>query len=252
MLEDSTKQSQLEKAILKSKEKEEKRTIGVQKEKILHRVLKYYLCEDDTNHEIMVGHFYADVKQNEQIFEIQTQNFNALRKKLDFFLPNYEVCIVYPTSRNKVLHNINAYGELLKIQKSPKKGTPFQILVEMYKIKTYLKNPHLSFLVVYLDMDEYRTIVPKQHIRSKGYIRYKQVPKTLVGEYALIEKSDYIQILEEYNLRGDFTVNDFSKIFKLSYAKASSAVQVLNYLEIIQKKGKIGRKNLWTISKNEN
>lgn len=238
-------EQKLQLAIGKVNEQVQNISIGIQKEKILHKIMKYYIDENNEHHEIKVGRMYADVMIDNHIYEIQTQNFNMLRHKLDIFLENYQVTIVYPTSRVKMLYTIDENGELLKTTKSPKKGTPFSVLPELYKIKTYLNHPNLDIKVIYLDIDEYRTEIPKKHYRSKGYERFKQVPLTFIKETTLKSKEDYLNLLEEYNVEHTFTINDFSKITKLSYSKSSSAVQVLKYLNVIELTGKLNRKNLW-------
>ncbi len=242
-------EQKLEYAKNKANDPSENVSIGIQKEKILHKIMKYYIEEDNKKHEIKVDRMYADVKNDNHIYEIQTQNFNMLRHKLDVFLPNYQVTIVYPTSRIKMLYMIDENGELIRSTKSPKKGTPFSVLPELYKIKDYLTNANLDIKVIYLDMDEYRTQTPKKHYHSKGYERYKQVPLVIVKEYELNGKEDYISLLEEYHLPKTFTVLEFSKIVKLSYNKAQSAIQVLKSLEVIKLMGKVGRKNIWIINK---
>lgn len=224
-------------------------SIGIQKEKILHKIIKYYINADPSCHEIKIGNNYADVVTDGIIYEIQTQNFNLLRKKLDTLLKQNQVVIVYPACRIKQIYSINEYGEYIKQAKSPKKGTPFQILVEMYKIRDYLTHPNLSFKVLYLDMDEYREVVPKKHYRSKGYIRYKQVPTNIVEEYNLKTSDDYIDIFNTYNCPTSFTTTDFSKCFKISTSKASNAIKSLETLDIVVFKEKIGRKKLWAIKK---
>lgn len=238
-------EQQLQLAIGKVNDQVQNISIGIQKEKILHKIMKYYIDGNNEHHEIKVGRMYADVKVDNHIYEIQTQNFNMLRRKLDIFLQDYQVTIVYPTSRFKMLYTIDENGELLKTTKSTKKGTPFSVLPELYKIKTYLDHPNLDIKVIYLDIDEYRTETPKKHYRSKGYERYKQVPLTLVKEIDLKTKKDYLTLLDEYNINHTFTINDFSKATKLSYNKSSSALQVLKFLNVIELAGKIGRKNLW-------
>lgn len=224
-------------------------SIGIQKEKILHKILKYYIEEDNKYHEIRVDRMYADIKIDNYIYEIQTQNFNMLRHKLDVFLPSYQVTIVYPASRIKTLYVIDENGELVKTSKSPKKGTPFSVLPELYKIKNYLTNSNLNIKVIYLDMDEYRTQTPKKHYRSKGYERYKQVPLSIVKEYELKDKDDYIKLLDEYDIMDSFKALDFSKITKLSYNKATAAIQTLKSLDVIKLSGKDGRKNIWKVNR---
>lgn len=238
----------LEAALKQTNYTENPEIIGVQKEKILHRTIKYYLSNSEMTHEVKVDKMFVDVMINNHVYEIQTQNFNAIRNKLDKLLPNYVVTIVYPAARIKQLYSINEAGELIKEQKSPKKGTPFSILVEMYKIKSYLNNQSLDFKILYFDMDEYRTIVPKRHFRSRGYQRFKQVPTNLVAEINLESKADYINLLNSYNLMTEFTVKDFAKMSKLSQAKASTAVNVLASLGVIENIGKVGRANLWKIA----
>lgn len=220
-------------------------SIGIQNEKILHRIMKYYINFNQSCHEVKIGRIYADVVIDTHIYEIQTANFNMLRKKLDYLLTDYEVTIVYPTSRNKKIYKINENGEYISEVKSPKKKTPLEILVEMYKIKSYLNNPNLSFKVVYMDMDEFRTIVPKKHFRSKGYARLKQVPTSFVKEYNFNTKLDYINVLKEYNLPYEFTTKEITKYLKISSSKASKAVQVLNALGVVNLVGKKGHSNLW-------
>lgn len=222
-------------------------SIGIQKEKTLHKIIKYYLSNNPNNHEIKIGRMYADVYLDGVIYEIQTQHFNALRNKLDKFLENNKVIIVYPTFRNKIIHSITEQGEYIKTAKSPKKGTPFQLFVELYKISSYLNHPNLSFKILYLDMEEYRTVVPKKHYRSQGYVKYMQIPTYLVEEYNLINISDYINLFKEYDFLNPFTATDFSKKMKISYNKSTAAIRSLNSLGIIENTGKEGRKNVWNV-----
>lgn len=238
----------LQKALQQTNDTENPEIIGVQMEKILHRTIKYYLSSSEITHEVKINRMFVDVMINNHIYEIQTQNFNAIRHKLDKLLPTYAITIVYPAARIKQLYSINEAGELVKEQRSPKKGTPFSILVEMYKIKSYLNDSNLDFKILYFDMDEYRTIVPKRHFRSRGYQRFKQVPTNLVSEINLRTIADYVKLLISYDIKTEFTVKDFAKLSKLSQSKASTAVNVLASLGAIENIGKVGRANLWKIT----
>ena len=77
--------------------------IGTLGEKTLHAVLKAYLEEDMNYHEIKVGGYYADICRAHDIIEIQTAGFNRLRDKLNAFLPDYRVTVVYPIPQIKYL-----------------------------------------------------------------------------------------------------------------------------------------------------
>ena len=88
--------------------------IGTLSEKNTHMILKKFICEDETFHEIKVGSYFADVLIDNHIYEIQTANFNKLRDKLHYFLQDHKVTIIYPLPHIKYLQWINQEtGEIL-------------------------------------------------------------------------------------------------------------------------------------------
>lgn len=234
----------IEEAYNKAIEYEAKtQVIGIQKEKILHRTLKYFLCRDDTYHEVKVpkatkGCLYADIKIDDTIYEIQTRSFNALREKLDVFLQQYQVTIVYPIAYHKTIFQLDEHHCLLSQKKSPKKGNPLEIFYELYKIKPYLKHPHLSFQIILIDMDEYRQRVAKKHFRSSGYIRQVQIPRRVERIIHLSHYEEYIQLLDEYQLPETFISTDFAKATHLTIKKAMVTLHVLTHIGILTRIGK--------------
>ena len=54
--------------------------IGMQKERTVHSVLKFYLEPDSEQHEIPIGSFIADIYHRDppEVLEIQTANFGNL------------------------------------------------------------------------------------------------------------------------------------------------------------------------------
>ena len=88
--------------------------IGTLSEKNTHMILKKFISEDETFHEIKVGSYFADVLIDNHIYEIQTANFNKLRDKLNYFLQDHKVTIIYPLPHIKYLQWINQEtGEIL-------------------------------------------------------------------------------------------------------------------------------------------
>lgn len=225
--------------------------IGIQKEKILHKTLKYFLCDDENCHEVKIaktskGVLYADIKIGQHIYEIQTRNFNALREKLDEFLKTYQVTIVYPIPYRKQIYKIDN-GVLQSPKTSPKKGRPLEVCYELYKIKPYLNHPNLSFQLILLDVDEYRQVTEKKHYRSSGYERIVQIPKRIEEIIGLSTKTDYVSLLKTYSLSKEFTSSDFSKATHLTKKKAGVALHVLTYMDIVERIGKRGRSYLYQL-----
>lgn len=228
--------------------------IGIQKEKILHRTLKYYICNDEQYHEVKVskerkGVLFADIKMDNQIYEIQTRSFNALRDKLNEFLKTYQVTVVYPIASHKTIFKINEENHLLSNKKSPKKGNPLDLFYELYKIKGYLNHPNLFFKIIMLDMDEYRKEVKKKHYRSSGYERIVQIPKRVERIIDLKRNSDYIHLLGEYPLNEEFISKEFAKATHLTIKKAMVTLHVLTYMGIVTRIGKANRSYVYKIKK---
>ena len=81
----------------------ERSGIGTLQEKTIHAVLKAYYAPDESMVEIPVGRYVADIYTGCEITEIQTVHFDNLRKKLEAFLPDYPLTVVYPIPRIKYL-----------------------------------------------------------------------------------------------------------------------------------------------------
>ena len=232
----------------------EENVIGIQKEKILHKTLKYYICNDETKHEIKIkksnsGILYADIYDNEMIYEIQTRGFDKLRDKLSEFLIEHKVTIVHPIAHKKNIYKVYETGEITGPTKSPKIGKVFEVFKELYKIKSYLKNPNLSLKIILIDMDEYRYVVEKKHTRSSGYIREKQIPKNIYHIYDFKNKSDYITLLKDLNLEENFTSLDLKKASKINKTLATVTLNILTHLEVVERIGKKGNNYIYQIKK---
>lgn len=237
----------LERALALSRHESDKNNIGVQKEHTLHRVIKFYLTETLDNQEIPIGRMFADVKIDNTIYEVQTKAFNALRNKLDVFLKDYDVIIVHPMAFNKYYYLTNEFGEVIKENKSPRHIYPLEVMWELYKIKNYLKDSHLHFKLIMMDMDEIRLEKEKRRYHSKGFERENQIPKKIIDLYDISTPKDWLNILNLYDLPDNFDSKIFSKKCHLTLRKGTTALNVLNYLEVVERIGKKGNSYIYKI-----
>jgi hypothetical protein len=215
--------------------------IGTLGEKTVHSVLKYYLSPELLNHEIKVGGFVADICTGNEIIEIQTRNFDKLRRKLQTFLTFAPVTIVYPIPNTKWIRWINPQtGEISPRRKSPKTGKPYSIFPELYKIKEYLINPNLKLKILMIDLEEYRLLNGWSEDRKRGSTRSDRIPTDLVEEYIIDGKEGYKQLIP-VQLEEAFTVKDYKKASGISLKASQIALHVLNYVGAIEKIGKNGR-----------
>ncbi|MBS7339565.1 MAG: hypothetical protein KIH00_04895 [Lachnospiraceae bacterium] len=221
--------------------------IGTLKEKTLHAILKDYYAPDKDMQEIPIDGYVADIYTGTEIIEIQTAQFNRMRNKLDCFLPNYPVTIVYPVPQIKYLYWIDEEtGECSKPRKSTVKGSVYRAFYELYKIKNHLSDPNLKLCFPLLEIEEYRLLNGWSHDRKKGSSRYDRIPRTLLGEIRFERIEDYVQLIP-YDLKDPFTAKDFGKAIGEKKEIASNVLHILNHLQVVERCGKAGNSYLYHV-----
>lgn len=228
--------------------------IGTLSEKTVHAVLKYYYAPNENYHEIKIGSYVADICKEGEIYEIQTRSFNTMRAKLSAFLTDYEVTIVYPVALTKYVRWIDpSTGEISVPRKSPKKGRIYDILPELYKIKSFLSNEHLHFEICFIEMEEYKILDGWSKDKKKGATKTDRIPKSICGLVTLYEPEDYYKFLMKnsdgklQHLPPTFTSKDIALLLSVNLKQAQLILHLLTYLELLQPIGKQGRLHLYQL-----
>lgn len=210
------------------KEQTNPSSIGRLNEKTLHATIKYYLEPDSSKHEISLYGYVADIVNGNHIYEIQLRNFNVLRTKLVTFLENNEVTLVYPMAKVKYINYVNEEGLIVKRRKSPKACHPLDASIELYRIKSLLRNPRLHFKILMMEINEYRTT-------SNAFVTNKidQIPLNIIEEIDLFHLTDYVNCLPP--LPEQFTTKDLKQKAHISLRTAQLTANILTYLNTIIK-----------------
>lgn len=219
--------------------------IGTLGEKTIHAILKHYYVPETCYHEQRLAGFIADAYTGTEIYEIQTRNFNALRRKLDAFLPLCDVTIVYPVAHTKYLRYIDKEsGEISAPRKSPKTCGPYAVFPELYRIKSFLQQEHLHIRIALLDVEEYRFLDGWSRNKKKGASRGDALPLAFFDELILQSPADYVLLLPD-DLPEIFTTKDFKRCARVSQALAVTALNVLHSLGVVCRIGKQGNLYLY-------
>lgn len=219
----------------------ERSGIGTLGEKTLHALLKNYMEPDETKQEIRVGTYYADIFDGEQIIEIQTRQFNKLRNKLQVFLQDYPVTVVYPVLGKKWLYWLDKEsGEVSQGRVSPRKGSVYEVCVELYKIKEYLKYPNFHLRVLVLEAEEYRYLDGWSKDKKKGSSKYDKVPTKLLDEVCIDSLQDYMHFLPE-GLPAEFGTQEFAQTAHISRRLAQVVLNVLFDVGTVERIGRQGQ-----------
>lgn len=220
---------------------------GTLQEKTVHAVMKLYYEPNEDYHEVPIEGYIADIYTGERIIEIQNGNFNKLNPKLAAFLPLYPVTVVLPIPHNKWLIWMDQEtGSLSDKRKSPVTGSVYSAFPELYKIKSFLKHPNLSFAFPLVDVEEYRLLNGWSKDRKKGSERYDRMPVALYDEIAFERKEDFVQVIP-YALEDTFTVRDFAKSAKIHKDLAQVTMHILNHMDLVDRIGKRGREYLYQV-----
>lgn len=208
--------------------------IGILKEKSMHQYLKLFFEPDVKKHEIKIGPYYADILNDKEIIEVQTQGLNKLRDKITFYTQNYDVRVVYPISHIKHINLINENGEV-KRRKSPKIGNIYDVIPELYRLKPVLNNDRIRLTLVLVDVEEQRS--PNMYSR-KRYSKIENYPSEIYQIFNIDSVEQYSIFLE--GLSEEFTSNDLSELKKISKQKSSLLLGILCKIDCIRKIGKKG------------
>ncbi len=209
--------------------------IGSLNEHTLHLALKKYIEPDPAFHEVEYGSFVADVKRGSCICEIETTSFTRMKKKLDFFLNENEVTVVYPIAVKRWVVFVDPKtGETSERRRSPVKGRPSDVCVELFKIREYIGHPNFALKLVFIEELNY-----KRRKGKRSSVREDRIPLSFVSEMNIVTNEDYAMLVDVIP-DGDFTAKDFEKANKLGSMGSWYMLQILICAKVIEKVGQKG------------
>ncbi len=230
-----------ERAVREAAERAPSTGIGTLSEKTVHAVLKCYFAPDETEREVPVGRFTADIVRGNEIIEIQTRSFDRMREKLASYPEDYRVTLVCPVPHEKHVVWINTEtGETTKRRKSPKRGRPSDALRELAYIRSQLHRPGLTVRIVMLDVTEYRYLDGYGNGGKRGSTRADRIPEAIAEIIDITSLYDWAVMLPE-TIGARFRMDEFARETRLSPRAAWSAMAVLCEVGIVRRIGKDGR-----------
>ena len=226
--------------------------IGTLAEKWQHQIIKRYISEDPSHHEIPVAagrRFVSDVRIGSDAYEVQTGAFAPMAKKIAFYLESTDltVTVVHPIAKNRWLSWVDPKTtEISPAKKSPRHGRAEEILAELYPLIPYLSHPRLKFQLLLLEVHDFKLLSEHRGRQKKDAQRYERIPLSLIDEIFLNTPEDFARFLPD-GLPSPFTVKEFSKATGIRGRDAYSAVRVLTALELLESAPPVGRSMAFTV-----
>lgn len=217
-------------------------SIGVMKEKPLHAILKWWLDDDPTHHEVPLPcGKVADIFDGINLTEVQTGSFSPLRKKLEVLLPDYPVTVVHPVVRRKYLSWIDPdTGETTPPRRSPRVGSFTDGGKELIYLLPLLSHPNLTVRLVLMDAEERRLADGWGNGGKRGSHRTVLLPLSVEDTLTLREPADYAALIPP-SLPDTFTAADFGKAAKMQGRHLNGTLKVLMDRGVIAREKKEGR-----------
>ena len=237
---DKAVDEKFERALHLATEEAKQQTIGRLSEKMLHRTIKYYFEPDEKYHEVSFLGSVADVKHENRIYEIQTRSFDKLSRKLEKFLAECNVSVVYPLVTERTLVWISEEnGETVSERKSSKRGRPSDFLSELARIPKLVEREGLDFIILPVAVHEYRLLNGYGKDKKKRAEHLEIIPDSF-GDPISVSSVASVSRLLPSELASTFTAVEFCRAMRLRGIKASLTLRALVGLGIFEKIGKRG------------
>lgn len=191
-----------------------------------------------------MGRFVADAVTEDGVVEIQTCSLSKLRPKLEYFLTQGKVTVVYPIPAEKTVIWVNNAGECTRPRKSPLKPAAGYVLPELYWLRDFLTRDGLRLCLLMLRVEDYRLLNGWSQDGKRGSTRFDRMPVALLDQIWLKRPEEYACLIPEA-LPSLFTARELGKAIGRTPKKAALAANVLRALGVICQDGKRGRAYLY-------
>ena len=225
--------------------------VGTLSEKRLHAAIKTYLCENSDDHEVGFPdrRFVADVKVDNEIFEVQTGNFAPLKPKIEYYLSATDctVTVVHPLVKTRWVSYLDpTTGELSPRRRSPKSEKLPDIFGKLYPLLPYLPNPRFRLRLLLIEEHQIRYKNKTVRVGRKRTSRIERVPLSLYEEICLNTPADYERFLPREKLPIPFTAKDYASATGIRGLDTYTALHALEALSLIVETNSVGRSRGYT------
>ncbi|UCB42398.1 MAG: hypothetical protein JSV77_08010 [Dehalococcoidales bacterium] len=214
------------------------RKIGTLNEKPLHESLKQWYAQPSDTFEISVDGFVVDIVHGNLLIEIQTRNFQAIRRKLGKLLERHQVRLVYPIPYEKwiIKQPDNEDGPVSR-RKSPKRGAFIYVFDELISFPQLLMNPNFSLELLLIQEEEVRRYDGTHGWRRRGWVTHERRLLKVVDQRILKTPTDVNAFIPP-ELVGSFTTSDLANTLGKSRRFAQKMVYCLRLMGCITAVGK--------------
>lgn len=218
--------------------------INTYNEKPLHAAIKQWYAGPGDQLEVAVDGYKIDVVHGDMLVEIQTRQFNAIRRKLFDLSANHRVRLVYPVAVEKWIVILGEGDESDIRRKSPRRGKIEDLFKELVYLPGLMRVDNFSLEVLLIVEEEIRRRVGNPGFRKKGWIKQESRLVRILGQRIFHSPTDLGALLPEH-LAQPFTTRELAKAARLPLRLSYKMVYCLREMDVLQACGKRGRSVLY-------
>lgn len=222
--------------------------IGTLKEGSLHAGVKAWYGRAPDQFEHPVDGYVVDIVRGEQLIEIQTGNFTAIKQKLRRLLDDHPVHLLYPVAREKWIVRETAVGHPLSRRKSPKHGQVVDVFDELVRIPHLLAHPHFSLGVLLTQQEEIWRDDGRGSWRRKRWSIADRRLLAVNEEVIFSQPTDFLTVLPD-DLPHPFTNKQLAQTLAIRPHLAQRLTYTLRYCDVLTAVGKDGGSHLYNFDR---
>ena len=199
-------------------------------ETTLHRQLKDYFRQSDSQLEVRLGRYRIDVVNGNRLVEIQRSGLASIRSKIQKLLEDgHVVDVVKPLIRRKRLIKLDSInGREVDRRWSPKKGSALSIFDELLYFTRVFPHPNLTLITPLIDIEEIRYPGQgKRRRRRKNAFQVKDQKILEMGEIVSYSTVRDLQKLLPKDLPRKFDTAELAQVLGVPRWEAQRIAYVL-------------------------
>ncbi len=225
--------------------------MGTMKETHLHAGLKAWYAQAGGQVEQMVEGYVIDLVRGEELVEIQTGSFGALREKLKTLLESHVVRVVYPVAVERWILRIDKKGKKISRRKSPRRGNIYTVFDELTGLHEAVAQANFRLEIALVREEQVWKDDGLGSWRRKHWSLADRKLLSVVGQEVFDGPSDFVRLLPE-RLPAEFTTADLMQALDLTNQRGNTRrligrmARTLRQMGVIQWVGKRSQAYLYS------
>jgi hypothetical protein len=180
----------------------------------------------------------------DQLIEVQTGNFGAIKRKLKVLLNEHKVQVVYPIAGERWIARVDRNSRRVSRRKSPKSGRVEDLFGELLRLPELAIHPNFSMRTLLIQEEVIWRDDGQGSWRRKGWSVADKLLLAVVREQLFEVPDDYLALIPR-GLVGSFTNQDLADSLQMTRSLATKMTYCLRRMDLLEQTGKQGRFNLY-------